>query len=126
MYHGPNADETKTPNTGVSRPEGKLTHVLSFEGEDDLEGISAAKGMVTRLKATIEVRAKTSRVGVKQYQHVTPCVDVRRVAATAVQSHVQTGLGFFFAAQTLSLQNLRSSDFAVLLPVHESNNSIFV
>ncbi|CAM9685225.1 unnamed protein product, partial [Pylaiella littoralis] len=40
-----------------SPPEGKLTHVLSFEGEDDLERISATKGMVTRLKASIEGNA---------------------------------------------------------------------
>lgn len=55
--------ETKYRNTGVSLPEGKLAHVLSFEGKDHFEGISAAKGMVTRLKATIEVSTKTSRVG---------------------------------------------------------------
>lgn len=65
------AADTVTQNTGESPPEGKLTHVLSFEGEDDLERISATKGMVTRLKASIEVRIKTSRVGKKPAQTFT-------------------------------------------------------
>lgn len=39
-----------------SLPEGKLKNVLNLDGEEDLDAISASNGMVTRLKATIEVR----------------------------------------------------------------------
>lgn len=44
------ADESK------SLPGGKLKSVLHLEGEDGLDSISATNGMVTRLKAIIEVR----------------------------------------------------------------------
>lgn len=43
--------------SGSSLPEGKLAHVL--EGTDDLEAVLAAKaGLVTRLKATVDVRER--------------------------------------------------------------------
>lgn len=38
-------------------PEGKLKHVVDLEDEDGLDAISAARGMSTRLKATIEGHA---------------------------------------------------------------------
>ena len=41
-----------------SSPGGKLKNVLDLEGEHDMDAISAKTGMVTRLKATIEVRNK--------------------------------------------------------------------
>jgi len=51
-------------------PDGKLTHVLDLEGEDDLDAVSTANGMVTRLRATIEVRysnrLSSLRVGMRQ------------------------------------------------------------
>lgn len=39
-----------------SLPEGKLKNVLDLEDEDYLDAVSATNGMVTRIKATIEVR----------------------------------------------------------------------
>lgn len=48
-----------------SLPEGKLKHVLDLEGDDDVDAISAANGMVTRLKATIEVRYCCKRYAVR-------------------------------------------------------------
>lgn len=39
-----------------SPQEGKLAHVLDLVGEDDLDAVSTANGMVTRLRATIDVR----------------------------------------------------------------------
>lgn len=41
-----------------SLPEGKLKNVLDLEGKHDMAAISSANGMVTRLKATIEVRMR--------------------------------------------------------------------
>ncbi len=49
-------------------PDGKLTHVLDLEGEEDLDAVSTAKGMVTRLRATIEVR-KYRQVQLIAYGH---------------------------------------------------------
>lgn len=47
-------------NPGSSLPEGKLAHVL--EGTDGLDAVLAAKaGLVTRLKATVDVR-KCNRI----------------------------------------------------------------
>lgn len=48
-----------------SLPGEKLKNVLDLEGKHDMDAISSTNGMVTRLKATIEVRYETIETNVR-------------------------------------------------------------